>query len=141
MIMQNEWEEENKGTFDFCKQCIYHNDGKCIYNESSDLKISASNHGIRCGRFRTIKPIAYLCETFDEYAKIVTYCIKYDIVVFRSYWNNNEKHMCYHIDFEEKRLFFSPKRYYEYSHYDIQKPLFRWDEYGEIEMIKHEKGQ
>lgn len=74
---------------------------------------------------------AYLITDIEEYGKFIAFCIDNDICVFRTYWDEKEKgDRCYQIDWQEKRCYYSPRRYYETNGFSVVVPGFVLDEYG-----------
>ena len=75
---------------------------------------------------------AFLIESVEEYGKLIAFCISKDICVYRTYWDEREKgSRCYNIDWKQRRCYYSNIRYYEYNGYEIVKPIFRLNAYGE----------
>ena len=69
---------------------------------------------------------AFLITSVEEYGKLVAFCISKDISIYRTYWDEREKgSRCYNINWKEKRC------YYENNGYEIVKPIFRPNAYGE----------
>lgn len=86
------------------------------------------------------KPKAYLIEDIEEYGKLMAFCIKKDISVFRTYWNEKEKgKICYNIDWKRKRCFYANIDYYKRDDYEIVVPAFLVDEFGEIIIYKEKQ--
>ncbi len=83
---------------------------------------------------------AYLIKNIEEYGKLMAYCIKNDISVFRTYWDEREKgNRCYHISFKDKKCYYSSKQYYEDLSAEIIIPEFYLDNFGEYKIyIKKE---
>lgn len=82
---------------------------------------------------------AFLITNIEEYGKLISFCIKNDICVFRTYWDEREKgDRCYNIDWKEKRCYYSSERYYENNGYEIVSPTFQLDEYGNYKVIRNE---
>ena len=82
---------------------------------------------------------AYLILNIEEYGKLISYCIEHDVTVFRSYWDDREKgDRCYCIDWMEKRLYYSPQRYWEEKGCEIILPDFRLDKYGKYKIVSSE---
>ena len=79
---------------------------------------------------RKTERIAYILKDITEYGKFVAYCINHDICVFRTYWDEREKDRCFQIDWENKKCFYSSRRYYESYGYEFVEPNFYVDEYG-----------
>lgn len=78
---------------------------------------------------------AFLISNIEEYGKLISFCIRNDITVFRTYWNEREKgERCYNIDWKEKRCHYSPRCYYENGDYEIVTPIFQLDEYGKYNI-------
>ena len=78
---------------------------------------------------------AYLIINIEEYGKLMAFCIKNDITVFRTYWDDREKgDRCYRIDWKEKRCYYSRRSYWENNGYDIVIPKFYVNEYGIYKM-------
>ena len=75
--------------------------------------------------------IVYLIDSIEEYGKLMAYCIENDISVWRTYWDEREKgDRCYHVDFQSKRCWYSPLKYYRDIGATIIKPKFVVDKYG-----------
>ena len=75
----------------------------------------------------------YLITTIEEYGKLIAYCIEHDIQVFRTYWDESAKgNRCYHIDYSEKRCYYSSKEYYIDNGYAIVVPKFYFNKYGTV---------
>lgn len=75
---------------------------------------------------------AYLINNIEEYGKFISFCINNDVCVFRTYWDEREKgDRCYQIDWQEKRCYYSPRRYYEINGFTVVTPTFVLDEYGD----------
>lgn len=63
--------------------------------------------------------------------------MKKDISVFRSYWDDREKgDRCYRISFEDKRLYYSSKEYYENGGAEIIIPEFYFNNFGECQLLR-----
>lgn len=78
-----------------------------------------------------MKKIALKISNIEEYGKLISFCIRKDICVFRTYWDEQEKgDRCYSIDWKEKRCLYSPRFFYEDKGYEIVSPIFQLDEYG-----------
>lgn len=78
---------------------------------------------------------AYLITNIEEYGKLMAFCIENDISVFRTYWDDREKgDRCYHINWKEKRCYYSRRNYWEDDGYDIIIPKFYVNEYGVYKM-------
>jgi len=45
---------------------------------------------------------------------------------------------CYHIDWKNKRCYYSSRRYYESNGYEIATPTFQLDEYGTYHIRKEQ---
>ena len=74
----------------------------------------------------------YLINNIEEYGKFISFCIKNDVCVFRTYWDEREKgDRCYQIDWQEKRCYYSSRRYYEINGFSVVTPTFVLDEYGD----------
>ena len=79
-----------------------------------------------------MKKVAFIISNIEEYGKLMAFCIRNDICVFRTYWSEREKgDRCYSIDWKEKRCLYSPRRFYEINDYDIVSPNFQPDVYGD----------
>ena len=75
---------------------------------------------------------AFLITSVEEYGKLMAFCVSKDICIYRTYWNEREKgNRCYNINWKEKRCYYSKLRYYEDNGYEIVKPIFSLDTYGE----------
>ena len=86
-----------------------------------------------------MKKIVLLISNVEEYGKLMSFCINNDINVWRTYWNEREKgDRCYNIDWKEKRCYYGSKRYYINEGYEIVKPKFFIDDFGDykFEYIK-----
>ena len=78
-----------------------------------------------------MKKVAFIISNIEEYGKFISFCIDYDICVFRSYWDEREKsHWCYSIDWESNKCFYSPRSYYENKNYEVVTPKFELDDDG-----------
>lgn len=74
---------------------------------------------------------AYLISNIEEYGKLISFCIKHDITVWRTYWDEREKeNRCYQIDWKQKRCYYSSRKFYENENYEIVVPIFCLDNYG-----------
>lgn len=57
-----------------------------------------------------MKKIALLISNIEEYGKLMSFCIKNDINVWRTYWDEKAKgKRCYHIDWKEKNVIMHQK--------------------------------
>lgn len=82
----------------------------------------------------------YLIKDITEYGKLMAYCIENDITVWRTYWDEREKgKRCYHVDWKEKRCWYSDRKYWEetapafgHGEYKVVVPRFGVDQYGKI---------
>lgn len=75
---------------------------------------------------------AYLITNIEEYGKFISFCINKDILVWRTYWDEQEKgDRCYAIDWKEKRCYYSSRLYYENNGYEIIVPTFTLNTYGD----------
>lgn len=82
-----------------------------------------------------MKKRAYLIASIDEYGKLISFCIDNDISVWRTYWDEREKNdRCFHIDWVDKKCYYSSKGYYEYEGYEIITPIFYVDKYGRYKI-------
>lgn len=82
---------------------------------------------------------AYLILNIEEYGKLMAFCIENDITVWRTYWDEREKgDRCYEINWQEKRCYYSSRRYYEEKGYEITIPDFVLDKFGEYYQIEHQ---
>ena len=82
-----------------------------------------------------MKKIAFLITSVEEYGKLIAFCISKDICVYRTYWDEREKgSRCYNINWIERRCYYSNIRYYEDNGYEIVKPIFRSNAYGEYDI-------
>lgn len=53
-----------------------------------------------------MKKVAFIISNIEEYGKLIAFCIRNDICVFRTYWDEREKgDRCYSIDWKEKDAF------------------------------------
>lgn len=78
-----------------------------------------------------MKKVAFIISNIEEYGKMISFCIRNDICVFRTYWDEREKgERCYSIDFKEKKCLYSFRLYYENNGYEIVSPIFQLDNYG-----------
>lgn len=85
------------------------------------------------------KTKVYLIDNIEEYGKLMAFCINHDISVFRTYWEEKEKgKQCYQIDWKQKRCFYASVDYYTREGYEIVKPVFLVDKFGEIIIYKGE---
>ena len=77
----------------------------------------------------------YLISNIEEYGKLISFCINNDIQVWRTYWDERKKgDRCYHIDWKEKRCYYSSQRYYRDNNYKIVMPTFALDPYGNYKI-------
>lgn len=84
---------------------------------------------------------AFLIESVEEYGKLIALCITKDICVYRTYWDEREKgSRCYNIDWKERRCYYSKLSYYENNGYEIVKPIFRPNAYGEYVLYNVSTG-
>ena len=82
-----------------------------------------------------MKKRAFLITSIEEYGKLIAFCISKDICVYRTYWDEREKiSRCYNIDWKEKCCYYSKLRYYEDNGYEIVKPIFMLNDYGEYDI-------
>ena len=82
-----------------------------------------------------MKKRAFLITSVEEYGKLIAFCISNDICVYRTYWDEREKRSrCYNIDWKERCCYYSKLRYYEDNGYEIVKPVFRLNAYGEYDI-------
>ena len=82
---------------------------------------------------------AHLISNIEEYGKLLSFLISNDVNVYRLYWNEQEKgDRCYRIDWQEKRCYYSSRRYYENEDYEIVTPTFLLDKYGEYKIVNRE---
>ena len=82
------------------------------------------------------KKRAFLITGIEEYGKLISFCIRKDINVWRTYWNEREKgDRCYHLDWKEKRCYYSSRSYYEINGYEIIVPTFQLDRCGKYDLI------
>lgn len=73
----------------------------------------------------------YLLSSIEDYGKFIAFCINHDIAVFRAYWDEREKgDRCFQIVWSEKRCYYCSKSYYESRGFDIIRPVFVLDDYG-----------
>ena len=78
---------------------------------------------------------AYLLINIEEYGKFIAYCIENDISVFRTYWDEREKgDRCYSIDWQQKRCYYSSRKYWESEGYEIIIPNLYADKYGNYKI-------
>lgn len=78
---------------------------------------------------------AFLITSVEEYGKLIAFCISKDICVYRTYWDEREKgSRCYNINWKERRCYYSNIRYYEANGYEIVKPIFCLNAYGEYDI-------
>jgi hypothetical protein len=78
-----------------------------------------------------MKKVAFIISNIEEYGKLISFCIRNDICVFRTYWDEREKgKRCYSIDWKEKRCLYSSQFYFEDNDYEIVSPIFQLDNYG-----------
>lgn len=78
-----------------------------------------------------MKKVAFIISNIEEYGKLISFCIRNDICVFRTYWDEQKKgDRCYSIDWKEKRCVYAPKFFYEMYDYEIVSPIFKLDRYG-----------
>lgn len=77
----------------------------------------------------------FLITSVEEYGKLMAFCVSKDICVYRTYWDEREKgNRCYNIDWKEKRCNYSNLRYYKDNGYEIVKPIFSLNRYGEYDI-------
>ena len=94
-----------------------------------------------------MKEIVYLIKNIEEYGKLMAFCIDNDINVWRTYWNERDKGTIgYHIDWKQKRCFYSKIDYWKGNNidnkaYEIIEPSFVFDEYGKIQLIHHHENK
>lgn len=82
---------------------------------------------------------AFLINNIEEYGKLISFCIENDVSVWRTYWDEREKgDRCYQIDWQEKRCYYSSRRYYEDNGFEIVMPTFLLDKYGEYKIVHKE---
>jgi len=82
---------------------------------------------------------AFLITNIEEYGKLISFCIENDVTVWRTYWDEREKgDRCYQIDWQEKRCYYSSRRYYENEGYEIVTPTFLLDKYGKYKIVNKE---
>lgn len=85
-----------------------------------------------------MKKVAFIISNIEEYGKLISFCIRYDICVFRTYWDEREKvDRCYSIDWKEKKCLYSPRLYFENNGYEIVTPIFQLDDYGNYGWCKN----
>lgn len=89
---------------------------------------------------------AFLITSVEEYGKLMAFCVSEDICIYRTYWDEREKgNRCYNIDWKERRCYYGKLRYYEDNGYEIVKPIFRPNAYGEYDFYSvstcNEKGE
>ena len=78
---------------------------------------------------------AFLIASVEEYGKLIAFCISKDICIYRTYWDERKKgSRCYDINWKERRCYYSNIRYYEANGYEIVKPIFRLNAYGEYNI-------
>lgn len=81
---------------------------------------------------------AYLIADIEEYGKLVSLCVENDISVWRLYWDEREKgDRCYEINWQEKRCYYSSRKYYENEGYKIIAPIFNVDKFGRYKIINN----
>lgn len=81
--------------------------------------------------------IAYLISSIEDYGKFLSFLINADINVFRLYWDEREKgNRCYNIDWTGKRCYYSSREYYENNGYEIIKPNFVCNQYGDYKLCR-----
>ena len=82
-----------------------------------------------------MKKKAFLIASVEEYGKLMAFCISKDICIYRTDWDEREKgSKCYNIDWKERRCYYSNIRYYETNGFEIVKPIFRANTYGEYDI-------
>ena len=80
--------------------------------------------------------VAYLIADIEEYGKLLSLCIEKDINVWRLFWDEREKgDRCYHIDWQEKRCYYSSRKFYENKGYKIVAPVFNVDKWGQYRIV------
>lgn len=80
---------------------------------------------------------AYLINSIEEYGKLISMCIEFDISVWRTFWDEREcGTRCYHIDWQEKRCYYSSRQFYEDNGYDIVIPVFDVDKWGIYKIVQ-----
>lgn len=73
----------------------------------------------------------YILSGISDYGKFISFCIKNDITVFRTYWDEREIiKRCYYIDWIQKRCYYSDRSYWESKGYEVVSPIFLCDKYG-----------
>ena len=78
-----------------------------------------------------MKKVAFIISNIEEYGKLISFCIRNDVCVFRTYWDEREKgKRCYSIDWKEKRCLYSSLSYFKDNDYEIVSPIFQLDNYG-----------
>ena len=75
---------------------------------------------------------AFLITSVEEYGKLMAFCVSKDICIYRTYWDERENgNRCYNIDWKKKCCYYGKLRYYENNGYEIVKPIFSLNAYGE----------
>ena len=83
--------------------------------------------------------IAYLISNIEEYGKFLSFLINNDFNVYRLYWDERAKgDRCYQIDWKEKRCYYDTRKHYEDNGYEIIKPDFVCNKYGDYDLLKNE---
>lgn len=79
-----------------------------------------------------MKKVAYAISDISDYGKFILFCIANELCVYPLYFNENEKgDKCFVIDLENKKCFFSSRLHFEHNGYEIVKPIFKLDSYGQ----------
>lgn len=78
---------------------------------------------------------AYLINNVEEYGKFLSILINKDITVWRLYWDERERgKRCFHIVWSENRCYYSNVNYYLREGYEIVRPIFTLNNYGNYEL-------
>lgn len=73
----------------------------------------------------------YLITNIRDFGMFISFCIENDISVWRTYWDEREAgDRCFHIDWNERRCYYTRRRYYEEEGYEIVEPYFILDQWG-----------
>lgn len=82
-----------------------------------------------------MEKVVYLIDNITDYGKLMAFCIHNNIYVFRTYWDEPIKDICYEINWKEKCCYYCNKKYYQDRGYTIVKPVFDLDDYGNYVIL------
>lgn len=78
---------------------------------------------------------AYLIANIEEYGKLLSFLINHDVNVYRLYWDEREKgDRCFSVEWSKKRCYYSSRKWYEENGYEIIKPNFVCNQFGDYEL-------